>query len=180
MKERLIILSDLWGTKESVCYDAYTSLLDGAFDLCFYDCCELGGVDRSQNDEAYLHAQFVHGGITQAVQKLIELEPRPIKILAFSIGGTIAWKYGLETRNIVSLSAVSATRLRKESEQPIGDIHLYYGAQDTYIPDQNWLDSKAVHYIMLPDAHHDMYRKSQYQKLVCEEITSKRTDFLPD
>lgn len=180
MNERLIILSDLWGSKESVCYDEYAALLQQSFDICFYNCRELGSVDRSQNDEAYWHQQFINGGIKRAVQKLIELEPKPVKILAFSIGGTVAWKYGLATNNIVSLYALSATRLRKEIKQPIGDIHLYYGANDAYIPDQSWFDSKKLSYFTIPNADHDMYRKSVYQKIVCEAIHTGDVDVFPN
>lgn len=42
--------------------------------------------------EAALHAAFLQGGIATAAVKLPKSEPGHVDILAFSIGGTIAWE----------------------------------------------------------------------------------------
>ena len=47
MKSRLLILSDLWGNKRSDWVGFYLKLLEAEFDVCYYDCCELGDVDTS-------------------------------------------------------------------------------------------------------------------------------------
>lgn len=54
----------------------------------------------------------------------------PVTIFAVSMGGTIVWKYGQKTGRLKHLIAVSATRLRYETDKPSGQIELYYGAND--------------------------------------------------
>ena len=77
-------------------------------------------------------------------QKLIELEKDSVSILAFSIGGAIAWKYGLKSQKIDSLICVSSTRLRKEVEKPKGKIALYFGEDDAFKPKREWFHNMEL------------------------------------
>lgn len=92
MKSRFIILSDLWGRDKSNWVSDYVELLRDNFEIQYYDCCELGGIDKTIFTEQSLHDQFVNGGFEIAVENLLNKEKGEIKILAFSVGGTIAWK----------------------------------------------------------------------------------------
>jgi hypothetical protein len=51
MKPRLIILSDLWGKEKSEWVKGYIEILESEFDIKFYDCCELGEVDKGDYSE---------------------------------------------------------------------------------------------------------------------------------
>ena len=104
--------------------------MDPFFDVTFYDATELAEIEPAVYDEKELHEQFITRGIDRAVQKLIELEKSPITILAFSIGGVIAWKYGLQTLHVNSMYCVSSTRLRKETVKPNTKTYMYYGDMD--------------------------------------------------
>ena len=170
MSKRLIILSDLWGRKKSDWLTSYTKLLETHFDITYYDCCKLGGIDTSVYSEENLHSQFVQGGIDRAVEKLIELEQGEISILAFSIGGTIAWKYGLKSEKIESLICVSSTRLRKETTKPKGEIILYYGEDDLYKPGPNWFDEMKLHHEIIPAKGHFVYQDSELAERVCKKV----------
>ena len=139
MKNKLIILSDLWGEKKEDWWHFYLDALNPYFEITFYDCAKLAQVDVAPNEKKN-HEQFVNGGIDKAVQKLIDLEKEKTTILAFSVGGVIAWKYGLQTSNVNSLYAVSSTRLRKEIAKPNANIYLWYGANDLFKPKQEWFD----------------------------------------
>ena len=162
MKPKLIILSDLWGRQKAHWLPHYTRLLSDKYTLTFYDCCELGGIDLSHYQEESLHRQFIEGGIERAVIKLLKLETQPLRILAFSIGGTIAWKFGLMGGRIERLSCVSSTRLRKETEKPLGNIHLYFGEDDPYRPQQEWFQQMKVPFTLLPHQSHDMYEEAGF------------------
>ena len=138
MKPRLIILSDLWGTEKSNWINYYLNALSPEFDIKYYDCCEIGNVDTTSLKEGVIHSQFIDHGIDLAVEKLIQLEDGKVDILAFSIGGIIAWKAGLKGLNINNFYAISSTRLRYESEKPSYAIKLYFGEKDLFKPDTNW------------------------------------------
>ena len=61
MKERLIIISDLWGREKAEWLINYTEILETKFDLFFYDSCEIGEVDKSNYIQDNLHNQFFRG-----------------------------------------------------------------------------------------------------------------------
>jgi len=172
MKKRLIILSDLWGREKSEWLVYYTNILKAHFDITYYDCCELGEIDKSDYNEKSLHQQFVNGGIERAVRKLLALEQHTVNILAFSAGGTIAWKFGIESNKIDTLTCVSSTRLRHETIRPKGKIQLFYGENDTYKPQAEWLDKMQLSYKIISNKDHQLYREGEFAKKLCEQIIS--------
>lgn len=170
MKKRLIILSDLWGRKKSEWLINYTQILRTDFDIEYYDCCELGEIDTSDYIVEKLHQQFVNGGIERAVEKLIELEKNPINILAFSIGGAIAWKFGIESDKIDSLICVSSTRLRYETIRPKGEVNLFFGNHDLFKPQKKWFDSMMLNYEILFHKKHEFYMDSEFAEQLSKRI----------
>ncbi|NQY30165.1 MAG: alpha/beta hydrolase [Flavobacteriaceae bacterium] len=173
MKKRLLILSDLWGAKKSDWITNYFNLLEVDFDITYYDCCELGAVDKTVMTEEALHVQFINHGITTAVEKLLKLELEEVNVLAFSIGGAIAWKAALNGLIVKNLYAISATRLRYEVEQPVCDIKLCYGADDFFIPSIEWFDKMTLQYNIIDGVGHDLYFKKCFSISICDEITRK-------
>lgn len=171
MQPRLVILSDLWGIQKSAWIDLYIKKLDTVFDIQYYDCCQLGTVNTEIYTQENSHQQFISFGIHTAAQKLIQLEKEPFHILAFSISGTIAWKAALLGLHLLSLHAVSATRLRYEVNIPDIDLHLYFGTHDTYRPSREWCNQFTNEKIVLFDNEaHEMYVKEEIATLVCKNI----------
>ncbi|MEN0049065.1 MAG: alpha/beta hydrolase [Bacteroidota bacterium] len=162
MKPRLLLLSDLWGREKADWTTTYLKELSPYFECQYYDCCELGGIDKSVYEQEQLHQQFVHGGIEQAVENLLDLEQEKVCILAFSVGGTIAWKAALKGLPIQQLWAISATRLRYETERPDIPIHLIYGAKDDYRPSLDWFDKMKVDYEIVAAQGHNLYYDHSY------------------
>lgn len=173
MKKRLIILSDLWGREKSQWLINYTQILNTYFNVEYYDCCELGEVNKSDYIEEKLHKQFVNGGVDRAVEKLIELEKATVNILAFSIGGTIAWKFGVKSDKIDSLICVSSTRLRHEIIKPKGEIVLFYGKNDVFKPKTKWFDTMMLDYDILGGKEHQLYTDCEFAKRLCKQIIKK-------
>lgn len=171
-KQRLLILSDLWGIKKSDWLSYYTDILHKKFEIQYYDCCILGELDTSTYTEEGLHQQFVSSGIELAVQNLIDKETETVHILAFSIGGTIAWQSMLKGLKVASLHAVSATRLRYETNKPNGGIKLYFGENDTYAPNTKWLDKMNSIVVIKNKKGHDLYTEPKFARelstLICE------------
>lgn len=175
MKPRLIILSDLWGIEKSEWVNNYTKTLDSKFEIKFYDCCKLGRVDKSGYKESSLHNQFVNGGIEIAAKRLLELEKRNINILAFSIGGVIAWKAQLHGLKINNLYAISSTRLRYEKVKPSYNVSLYFGDKDNYRPTIEWFDYINLKPKILKDKEHKLYTEIDCISKICNEIAT--TDY---
>lgn len=163
-KQRLLILSDLWGLKKSDWLSYYTDILNEKFEIKYYDCCTLGELDTSTYTEDALHKQFVNGRIELAVQNLLDKETETAHILAFSIGGTIAWQSMLKGLKVASLHAVSATRLRYETNKPDGDIKLYFGENDTYAPNIKWFSKMNSIVVIKKKKGHDLYTEPKFAR----------------
>ncbi|MGQ7945502.1 alpha/beta hydrolase [Flavobacterium sp. WC2509] len=168
-KPRLIILSDLWGKEKSGWVSDY-ELLKDKFEIQYYDCCELGEIDKTNYSEENLHNQFINSGIEKAVENLLKKEKNPIYILAFSIGGTIAWKATLKGLKVRSLFAVSSTRLRFENEVPNCEIKLYFGENDNNAPNENWFENYSINFEILKNKEHHFYTEKEFSNSICIEI----------
>ena len=170
MKPRLVILSDLWGLEKSEWINDYTKKLDSNFDIKFYDCCDLGQVEKSDYDQSSLHKQFVNGGIEIATKKLIELEKKRIDVLAFSIGGVIAWKAQFKGLKINNFYSVSSTRLRYEDKKPNCNLSLYFGDKDNHKPTSEWFDNLEIKPTIFKNKEHELYTQMDCISEICDEI----------
>ena len=171
MKPRLIILSDLWGVEKSEWLRNYLDILAPIFTIKFYDSCDLAKVDKSIYEEQHLHRQFLNGGIERATKNLLELEKQKVNVLAFSIGGTIAWKAQSEGLQVNNIHAISSTRLRHETKKPDCHIKLYFGANDEYQPSAEWLDRMDIKARVFQNKGHQLYLSTDCIHDICEEIT---------
>ena len=170
MKPRLLILSDLWGVSNSDWLKHYTENLKDDFDINYYDCRELAGINAEGLEESELHQAFVNGGIDKAVNELIEQEKDAADILAFSVGGVIAWKFGLANHKLNSITAISSTRLRKETSKPACSIDLYFGEQDEYRPKTNWHNTMEIKEQIFLNCEHDCYRNVTIANQICAKL----------
>lgn len=170
MKKKLIILSDLWGREKSEWLIIYTQILRVNFDIVYYDCCELAKIDKSDYTEEKLHKQFVNGGIEKAVEALLKIEKDKVNILAFSIGGTIAWKFGIKSDKIDSLICISSTRLRYETIRPNGKIMLCFGDKDVFKPQIKWLDHMMLNYNILSNKEHQFYKEQDFAEQLSKQL----------
>jgi hypothetical protein len=170
MKPRLIIISDLWGIENSKWVNKYIKILASKFEIQFYDSCELGQIDKSEYEESNLHNQFINGGIEIAVKMLLKLEHKEIDILAFSIGGVIAWKAQLNGLKINNFYAISSTRLRNEQKKPKCRINLYFGEKDIYKPTSNWFDSFGLKPKIFKNKDHKLYTENDCINEICNDI----------
>lgn len=173
MKERLILISDLWGRQRSEWWIHYSRILAERFDLVFYDSCELGQIDISNYAQENLHQQFINDGIERAVDQLITYEKCEVNIVAFSIGGTIAWNFGLKSELIKSLVCVSSTRLRYETERPTGDLELYFGENDLHKPTLEWSENMNLNYEIVANKGHQVYSEVEFAEQLSKEILKK-------
>lgn len=180
MKPRLLILSDMWGLESSGWIKRYVELLDPFFRIQLYDSCALGNVEVADAVEEDIHAAFIHGGIGTAVANLLKLEPKRVDVLAFSIGGSIAWNAALKGMDIGHLYAVSSTRLRLQTEKPACCIQLFYGAEDRRQPDALWFETLQFDPALVELGVHDFYMGAASAERICETILADHENALSD
>lgn len=177
MMKRLIILSDLWGKKKATWLTNYTELLENDFEIVFYDSCELAEINTTIYTEENLHQQFVNGGIEKAISKLCEIEKQNDTILlAFSMGGTIAWNFAMKSNRKLLMYCISSTRLRYESKKPSGNIFLYFSENDKFVPKDTWFKIMNLSIIKVK-GNHDIYRDKNFATFVCEEIIKNKISY---
>lgn len=168
---KLIVLTDLWGIEK---FDWFLKFQDKLnIEILVYDSCELGNVNKNIYKESNLHKQFVNGGIEVAVGRLLEKEKNEVNILAFSIGGTIAWKAILKGLKVNNLFVVSATRLRYETEKPNCNIQLFYGEKDEFKPNKKWFQQFEIEQKEIKNKGHEVYKDEKFFNNLAIQINNR-------
>jgi len=176
MDQRLIILSDLWGANGVNWIDKYKNKLNHHFDIQIYDVCELADINISSLKENEIHRDFVNGGIEKAVNSLINLEKNKINILAFSIGGFIAWEACLKGLCINNFFAVSSTRLRIQKIKPVCYLQLYFGEKDIYKPNNLWFKALDVKPNIIKNKNHNLYKEDGFIDTLCIDLMKESNE----
>ena len=173
MTNRLVILSDMWGSKKGLWITSYLGYLQQYYDITFYDCQHLANINITIDSAENINKEFIDGGIDTAVAHLLKKETVPGNYLAFSTGGTIAWKAALRGLPMKSLYAISITRLRLESEKPLDDIKLLYGENDEFKPARKWIGNMGVDVEKVANFGHNLYTDEKIIGKVCKELLHK-------
>ena len=173
MKPKLIILSDLWGNIDSKWIKFYAKNLVH-FEIKLYSCCEIAEIDSQNKTEKEIHNEFIEFGIEKAIENLLKLETDEINVLAFSVGGTIAWKAALKGFKIASLYAVSSTRLRYETTVPNCESMLFFGDGDSNKPNTDWFAKTKLPFEIIKNKNHDLYSDGDFIRKLCEMILINR------
>ncbi len=175
MAEKLVIVSDMWGSRKGQWITSYLGYLQQYFDITYYDSQQLGNIDVPVNTSENIHRAFVEGGIDTAVAHLMRKESEPAHYLAFSTGGTIAWKAGLKGLPMKSLYTVSATRIRTEENKPECAITALFGDNDIYRPRADWYAKQNLNSDIVKGFGHTMYTDEKVIDKVCLELLKSVT-----
>jgi hypothetical protein len=175
MAEKLVVISDIWGAKKGLWMTSYLSYLQQYFAITYYDIQQLAKIDQDVDSEEELHNTFLNGGIDKAVSQLIKSEKEPCHYLAFSTGGTIAWKANLKGLPMKSLYVVSATGIRSEHKKPDVPLSLVYGEEDSNRPSEDWFKDRSLDKEILPHFGHELYAVEKVIKKVCLDLLSSVT-----
>ena len=170
MKAPLLILTDLWGIDNSIWINHYLRLLEDTFEIQVLDSPRLGGIDPAGFQETEIHQKMVHRGIDNAVNRLASSNTLNPIILAFSVGGVIAWKAALQGFHIDTLFAISATRLRYEQIKPKCQVKLYFGELDKFKPEPDWFEYLKIDNTIFSNAHHQCYTELNFVKEICGDL----------
>ncbi len=167
---RLLVLSDLWGKDDKQWLSHYYDFLSPHFDWKYYESPQLAELKAPNLSQEDRHSFFLKQGIPTAVSNLLQVEPKPVYVLAFSIGGTIAWESAFRGKQVLGLYAISATRLRYKTENPAFPTKLLYGAEDKYRPDHEWFQHKNIEWQILAGKAHEVYKQVDFIDQYKEDI----------
>lgn len=175
MAEKLIVISDMWGVKKGLWITSYFGYLQQYYNIVFYDAQQLGNVEVPVSTEENIHKAFVEGGIETAVAHLLKKEKEPSHYLAFSTGGTIAWKAALRGLPMKSLTALSPTRIRLEETSPDVPMNLIFGECDKFKPTMKWAEQVGTSLNIVPNFGHQLYSDEKIIAEVCLSLLDKTT-----
>jgi pimeloyl-ACP methyl ester carboxylesterase len=167
MAEKLVILSDMWGSKKGLWITSYLGYLQQYFDIQFHDTQQLADVDLVVYTSENLYDAFKSGGRDYAVAQLLKKEKEPCHYLTFCAGGTVAWLAAQKGLPMKSLYAVSPIELPMEGSKPDCPVRLLYGGNDKDIPSSDWADKKEVSLEVLPHYGHELYSDEMIIQKVC-------------
>lgn len=175
MAEKLVVISDMWGVKKGLWITSYFGYLQQYYNIEFHDCQQLADIDIPVLTEENIHNAFVNGGIDTAVAHLLKKETEPAHYLAFSTGGTIAWKAALKGLPMKSLTAISPTRIRFEENRPEIPLDLIFGECDKFKPSMKWAMKVGVDLRIIPSFGHQLYSDEKIITDVCLDLLEKVT-----
>ncbi|WP_297760929.1 hypothetical protein [uncultured Muriicola sp.] len=167
MAEKLVILSDMWGSKKGLWITSYLGYLQQYFDIQYYDTQHLAGVDLVVCTPENLFEAFQNGGMDTAVAQLLNKENKPCHYLTFCAGGTVVWNAALQGLPMKSLYAISPIDLPLNAAKPDCPVRLLHGEKDKGLPTEEWAASKGVSLEILPKYGHGLYSDEKIVQKVC-------------
>ncbi len=170
MAERLVVVSDMWGSKKGLWITSYLGYLQQYFDIVFYDSRELAHLDKSITKADEIYSAFINGGLETAVAQLLHKELEPSHYLTFCAGGTIAWHAAKRGLPIKSLYAVSPKDLHVEDEGPYCPVTLLYGELEETLPSVEWSVLTKTQVERIPNFGHEMYSDEKIIRKVCLDL----------
>lgn len=170
MAERLVVVSDMWGSKNGLWITSYLGYLQQYFNIEFYDSRELAqlGGNIATSEETY--AAFVNGGMDTAVSRLLASETEESHYLTFCAGGTIAWHAALKGLPMKSLYAVSPIELQEQVQAPKCPVTILYGTSDKKIPPAEWVVQTRTVVETIPNFGHELYSDEKIIRKVCMDL----------
>ncbi len=173
MAERLVILSDMWGSKRGLWITSYLGYLQQYFDIVFYDCQQLANVDVTINTAEFIHNEFENGGVEIAAKHLLRRETISSHYLAFGIGGTIAYKAALQGLPAKSLYAISSSGIISEKKYLSCPVKMIFGQYDENRPSNEWTEKMGLKMEVVSSFGHELYTDEKIIKKICQELLGK-------
>ncbi len=170
MAERLVVVSDMWGSKKGLWITSYLGYLQQYFNIVFYDSRELAQIDKTKATSEELYEAFINGGMETAVAQLLANEQEASHYITFCAGGNIAWHAALRGLPVKSLYAVSPMNLHQITEAPSCPVTLLYGELSEKRPSRAWAIQTNSIMEVVPNFGHEMYSDEKVIKKVCRDL----------
>ncbi len=170
MANRLVVLSDLWGSKKGLWITSYLGYLQQYFEIVYHDVRELSDMDPMLFEPRDMINDFFEGGLEKAVTRLMAKESIPSHYLTFCAGGTIAWQAALQGLPMESLYAVSPLNLHQMESKPDCPVTLVYGEYHDNRPTRNWSENLGVTLEAIPRFGNELYSDEKIIRKVSMDL----------
>ena len=170
MAEKLVVVSDMWGSKKGLWITSYLGYLQQFFNIEFYDSRELAQIDKNLATTDEMYNAFMNGGMDLAVLQLLAKETQKKHYLTFCAGGTIVWNAALKGLPIKSLYAVSPIDLELQSVSPDCPVTLLYGDLDKKVLSAEWAIQTNTVIETIPNFGRELYSDEKIIKKVCMDL----------
>lgn len=170
MAEKLVVVSDMWGTQKGLWITSYLGYLQQYFDIEFYDSRELAQLEGDFASADEIYAAFIDGGMDSAVSQLLLKEQTESHYLTFCAGGTITWHAALKGLPVKSLYAVSPIDLEDQSEGPDCPVRVLFGENDLKVSGTEWMIQTGAQVETISNFGHDMYSDEKIIQKVCLDL----------
>ena len=171
MARKLVVLSDLWGSKKGLWITSYLGYLQQYFDIVYYDSRQLADMDlppvHTQED---LYQVFADTGMKRAAAALLSLEKEPREYLTFGGGGSIVWQAALMGLPVHSLYALSPLCLQKIGSGPDGPVTVVYGEYHVNRPAPQWFRQMGLEPEIVPRFGQELYSDEKIIRKVCMDL----------
>jgi pimeloyl-ACP methyl ester carboxylesterase len=167
MAEKLVILSDMWGSKKGLWITSYLGYLQQYFDIQYYDTYQLADVDHVVCSQENLFNTFKNGGMETAVAQLMNMEKTAAHYLTFCCGGTVAWAAAHRGLPIKSLYAIAPMVIPADIPSPDCPVRLLFGEKDEHLPAEEWAVKQGVSLQVLANYGHELYTDEKIIQKVC-------------
>lgn len=170
MAERLVILSDIWGSKKGLWITSYLGYLQQHYDIVYYDTQQLSDIEVLIHSHENLYEAFLNGGLDTAVAHILKKESIPSHYLTFGAGGNIAWRGALRGLPVKSLYAVAPFNVHIENNKPACPVNLVYGENDEQIPSMEWAAMMEIPVETVPKFGRELYSDEKIIRMICLEL----------
>jgi hypothetical protein len=170
LKKKVLILSDIVGFKNTSWISQYLDYLSDSFEITILDINDLIETYIGNLDERY--RKFIEKGMKEAVKSLSISSTEYDVLIGFSLGGTILWKYKINSNCSQDLICISSTRLRLEKTIPKGKNLLIFGDLDESKPSIEWFNSHNLDTEIIKEKSHDLFKESGNIEFICQRIKS--------
>lgn len=170
MAERLVIISDMMGSRQGLWIASYLGYLQQYFDIVYYDSQELAGLDLIVKTRENMCQALLEGGYQTGVNQLLVREKTSSHYLTFCAGGTLVWKAALAGLPMKSLYAISPLWLEREAQKPGCSVQLMYGQHHQERPSEEWAMNLQVPMKVVENFGRDLYTDEKIIKKVCLDL----------
>lgn len=170
MAERLVILSDIWGSKKGLWITSYLGYLQQYYDIVYYDIQQLSDIEVLIHSHENLKEAFLNGGLDTAVAQILKKESTPSHYLTFGFGGNIAWRGALKGLPVKSIYAASPSAIGTEKNRPDCPVMLLYGEYDGEIPAMEWSALLDIPVETIPKFGRELYSDEKIIRMICLKL----------
>ena len=178
MSQRLVMVSDVSGSRQDKWITTYLAAFHPHFEITYYDLQELGKVSLTPASLPRMREQYENEGWALAERNFLKAEEAAAKLetiyLGFGLGSKLIWNSVAKGLHVKSLWLVSSPELGPADHVGLIPSNFYFGEQDKCeksamrADDQNRLN-------IVPHFGSSMYMDEEIAFGICQDLIEEET-----